>query len=57
VLGLAAEHLAHLVAPPVELGLGDLQVVAFVHHVVHLAAEGVEGGDRLAPLGGRNMKL
>ena len=51
VLGLAAEHLAHLVAPPVELGLGDLQVVAFVHHVVDLAAEGVEGGDRLAPLG------
>ena len=40
-----------LLPPPLELGLRQGQVVAFVDHVVHLAAEGVQRGDRLPALG------
>jgi hypothetical protein len=43
-------------APPGQLGLGHARVAHLVDHVVDLAAEGVEGGDGGAALGGRNRK-
>ena len=39
----------HGLAPPAELGLGDARVLYLVDHVVHLAAESVEGGDGRPP--------
>ena len=51
MFSLAAEGLTHLGPPPGQLGLRDTQVADLVHHVVDLAAEGVERGDGGAPLG------
>ena len=57
VLGFAVGNLAHPMAPPFELDW-QLRVAAFVHHIIDLAAEGVQRGDSLTALsGGRNMKL
>src|SRR4029078_5146546 len=42
---LLVEQLADLHPPPGKLGARELRVGAFVHYVVHLAAEGVQRGD------------
>jgi len=46
VLRLACREAADLGPPPVELGLGHLALVAFVDHVVELAAQRVKRRDR-----------
>ena len=49
VAGAAGEGRGHFAAPPGQLGGGDAGVADLVDHVVDLAAERVEGGDRRAP--------
>ncbi len=50
--GLACERPGDLRLPPGQLGPGDAGVRHLVHHVVHLTAERIEGGDG-GPPGGR----
>jgi hypothetical protein len=46
VLWLAVGHPRHFLAPPGEFGRCELHVLAFIDHVIDLAAEGVQRGDR-----------
>ena len=48
---LPVEERRDLAAPPLELRLGHRRVADLVHDVVDFAAEGVDRGDRAAPLG------
>src|SRR5687768_7478177 len=48
---VSREEVRYLGPPPRELGARDLGVAHLVGDVVDLAAEGVERGDRAAPLG------
>ena len=45
VLRVARKQSGHFVPPPGELGAGELRVRGLVHHVVHLAAKGVQRRD------------
>ena len=49
MLRRAVERAGDLLPPPRELGLRDVRVVHFVDHVVDLAAERVQRGDRAPP--------
>ncbi len=48
MLRRAGKSAGDLLAPPGELGPGEIGVAALIHHVVHLPTVGVEGGDRAA---------
>ena len=56
VVRLAGVGLGDFGAPPGELGGGDARVAHLVDHVVDLAAEGVEGGDRGAAPRGKEQE-
>ncbi len=45
-----------LLPPPGELGRGQRDIVAFVDHVIHFAAEGVQRHDGLPALGGQEQE-
>ncbi len=49
VAGMAFVQRLHFVAPPAQFGSRQKGIGTFVHHVVDLAAEGVERRNRLAP--------
>src|SRR6185503_9682625 len=56
MLRLPVIDVADFLPPPCELGARDPEVVTFVHHVVHLAAECVKGGNRAAAIRGQEKK-
>ncbi|MPN26598.1 hypothetical protein SDC9_174023 [bioreactor metagenome] len=56
VLRIAFADAFDFLAPPGELGRGQRDVVAFVDHVVDLAAEGVERHDGLTALRGQEQE-
>ena len=56
VAGLARIGLAHFCPPPGQLGGRDARLVHLIHHVVDLAAEGIEGRDGLALIGGQKQE-
>jgi hypothetical protein len=56
MMRLAGVHRADLLPPPRELGRGELSIGGLVDDVVDLPAEGVERGDRPAPLGRQEEK-
>ena len=53
---LTAEYCRHFVAPPVERGARHIGIRTFIHHIIHLAAEGIQHGHGLPSVWGEEAE-